>query len=172
MGTTQNILNAFLGLLEVKHTESFTDQYFNEHPYRYNLFGLSTMLYDYGVENGATQITDKEKDIFEIVTPFIAQFGGSFVTVYKVDSAQVSFLWDGVNHILPVDKFIESWTGVVLLAKTSKKSIEPDYKTHRKAETRNLLKKATLISALGLTVILAYIYLLCNCRQLSAHPIR
>jgi len=59
---------------------------------------------------------------------------------------------------LPIDKFIESWTGVVLLAEASKKSIEPDYKDHRKAETLKLLKKSALISALCLIAILAYIY--------------
>ena len=158
MGTTQNILNAFLGLLEVKHTGSFTDQYFNEHPYRY-LLGLSKILSDYGVENGATQITDKERDFSEIVTPFIAQFGGSFVIIYKVDSAQVSFLWEGVNHILPVDKFIESWTGVVLLAEASKKSIEPDYKDHRKAE-RPRMKRIIIIN-----IILSLLFFSINSQE-------
>ena len=41
MGSSISTFEAVLGLLEVKHTESFTDQYFNEHPYRYNLLGLS-----------------------------------------------------------------------------------------------------------------------------------
>ena len=154
----KSIFDTFLDLLEVKHTESFSNRYFNEHPHKFNLFGLSKMLSDYGIENGASEITDKESNITNISTPFIAQFGGGFVTVYKVDSAQVSFIWEGVNHVLPVDKFIESWTGVVLLAETSEKSGEPDYKEHRKTETLNLLKKAVLISALGLTVILTYIY--------------
>ena len=109
MRSSRSTLETFLGLLEVKHTESFTDQHFNAHPYRpyrpyrFNLPGLSKMFSDYDVENGSAQITSKEQDLFEIVTPFIAQFGGGVVTVYKVDSSQVSFLCEGVNHVLPVD---------------------------------------------------------------------
>ena len=81
----RNIFVTFLNLLEVKHTQLFSDQYFNEHPHKYNLFGLSKMLLDYGVENAATRIQDKENDITEIQTPFIAQFSNDFAAVHKVD---------------------------------------------------------------------------------------
>jgi hypothetical protein len=40
----QNILDAFLELLKVKHIKTFTGTLFNEHPHKYNLFGLSKML--------------------------------------------------------------------------------------------------------------------------------
>jgi len=59
MSKTQNILTAFLGLLGVRHTVSFSEQTFNEHPHRYNLFGLSKMLSDYGVRSGGIEIPDK-----------------------------------------------------------------------------------------------------------------
>jgi len=74
----KNIFVNYLNLLGVRHTEAFSDQYFNEHPHKYNLFGLSKMLSAFGVENAATRITDKESDITEIQTPFIAQFSGDF----------------------------------------------------------------------------------------------
>jgi hypothetical protein len=53
------------------------------------------MLSDYGIENVATKIADKEHDIFEIETPFIAHFGGNFVPVYQVDSDKVRYIWRG-----------------------------------------------------------------------------
>ena len=152
----KNIFEDYLNLLGVRHTEAFSDQYFNEHPHKYNLFGLSKMLSAFGVENAATRITDKESDITEIQSPFIAQFSGDFVAVHKVESENVSFLWKGVRHVLPVAKFVNAWTGIVLLAETSEKSIEPDYKKHRKTELANLLKKVTLFSASGLIAVLAY----------------
>ena len=71
----KNVLESYLSLLEVKYTESFTEQYFNEHPYKFS----------YGIDNGATQIPDKEQNLSEIGIPFIAQFGGDFVAVYKVE---------------------------------------------------------------------------------------
>ena len=142
-----NILANYLSLLGVRHTESFSGQYFNEHPHKHNLFELSKMLSDYNVENGAIRIEDKQNDIQEIQTPFIAQFGGDFVAVYKVEtqciasqSENVSFFWKGVNHVLPVAKFIEAWTGIMLLAESSEKSIEPGYKEHKKTEQISLLK--------------------------------
>ena len=58
-------------------------KFFNEHPHKYNLFGLSKMLSDYGIENAGTRIEDKENDIFNIECPFIAHVGGDFVVVYK-----------------------------------------------------------------------------------------
>ena len=51
-----NIFTTFLDLLEVKYTDSFSRQYFNEHPHKYNLFGLSSMLSDYGIENVGVKI--------------------------------------------------------------------------------------------------------------------
>ena len=154
----KNILESYLTLLGVRFTESFTEQYFNEHPYKFSLYGISKMLFDYGVDNGATQIPDKEQNLSEIGTSFIAQFGGDFVAVYKVESEKVSFIWKGVNHVLPAAKFIESWTGIVMLAETSEKSIEPDFKEQKKIEMLSHLKKVALISSLCLITFLAYIY--------------
>ena len=114
------------------------------------------ILSDYGFKNAATRISDKENDIAEIQTPFIAQFSGSFVAVYKIEPEKVSFLWKGTNHVLSVAKFIEAWTGIVLLAESSEKSIEPDYKKHRKTELIALLKKTAFISACGLILLIAY----------------
>ena len=65
MKKLQNPFTAFLDLLKVKHTSEFSNRYFNEHPRKYNLLGLSKMLSDYGAENAGTRITDKEKDIFK-----------------------------------------------------------------------------------------------------------
>ena len=153
-----NIFKTFLDLLDVRHTESYSGQLFNEHPHKYNLFGLSKMLSDYGINSAAIQIPDKENELTEIETPFIAQFGGDFVAVTKVDSDKVFFIWNGAKHELPAKKFAESWTGVVLLAETTEKSIEPDYKEHRKAELLNLSKRIILFSFCVLYIVLAYIY--------------
>ena len=46
MRSRQNTFIAFLELLRVKHTNDFSNKFFNEHPHRYNLFGLSKILSD------------------------------------------------------------------------------------------------------------------------------
>jgi len=153
----QNIFIELLELLNVKHTKEFSNQYFNEHPHKYNLFGLSKMLSEYGVESVATRISDKERDIFEIQTPFIAQFGGDFAVVKKATPDQISFLWRSNNHVLPVTKFVEAWSGVILLAESSSTSIEPEYKKHRSAELMSFLKKALLFTTCGFILLTTYL---------------
>lgn len=40
----RTLLSAYLSLLKVKHTARYADKLYNEHPYKYSLFGLSKML--------------------------------------------------------------------------------------------------------------------------------
>ena len=158
----KNVFSSYLTLLDVRHTEAFSEQTFNEHPHKYNLFGFSKMLSDYGVKSVAIEVPDKEMNITEIQTPFIAQFSSDFVAVSQVESDKVSFIWNGALHDLTVKKFAESWTGIVLLTETSENSGEPDYKEHRKGELLNLSKRIILFAACGLIAVLAYIYSIYN----------
>ncbi|MCL2649913.1 MAG: thioredoxin domain-containing protein [Candidatus Azobacteroides sp.] len=152
-----NVFVSFLELLKVKHTKEFSNRYFNEHPHKYNLFGISKMLSDYGVENAGIRIEDKEQDLFNIELPFIAHIGSSFVVVYKVQSDKVYYLWNGKKIIIPVSDFIKTWTSIVLLAEITPDSIEPDYQEHRKKELFNISQKSMLILAGTLIFGVAYI---------------
>jgi len=164
----QNTFTAFLDLLGVKHTVRFSNQYFNEHPHKYNLFGLSKMLSDYGVANAGTRIEDKENDLPTIECPFVAHAGGDFVVLTQVpqlgplsgnergESNEVHYIWRGKKITIPAEQFIKSWTGVILLAETSAESIEPDYPEHRKKELYDIAQKAILIFAAILLFGIAY----------------
>lgn len=77
-----NSLATILSLLKVRYTAGYTDRYFNEHPFKYSLYGLSTMLTHYGIQNIGIKVTNK-KDIHYLETPFIAHVGNSFVAVEK-----------------------------------------------------------------------------------------
>jgi hypothetical protein len=154
---SNNIFVSFLELLKVKHTREFSNRYFNEHPHKYNLFGISKMLSDYGIENAATRIADKEKDIHEIETPFIAHVGSDFATVYRVDGEKAHFRLNDKDIRLPIEEFIPAWSGVVLLAKPKTDAKEPDYEKHKKQELLNALQNYGLITAAGLILILACI---------------
>ena len=151
-----NTFVTVLALLGVKHTRSFSDQYFNEHPHKYNLYGLSKMLTDYGIPNDAIRIEDKENDLFHIECPFVAQLG-SFVVVHKVESDKVHYLWNGKKISISVSAFIKAWSGVILLAETSSDSIEPDYTEHRKKSLVHMAQQSILAIAGILIVGLAYI---------------
>ena len=158
MKKQQNTFVTLLDLLNVKYTQDFSNRYFNEHPHKYNLFGLSKMLSDYGVENAATKIAGREKDIYEIETPFIAHIGSDFVVVYKVEFNKVHYLWNGKKISITIQQFLQSWSGIILLAETSHNSIEPDYQEHRKKELWSIAQKSILFLAGVLIFVIAYPY--------------
>lgn len=86
-----NVFVSFLSSLEIKFTHSYSKQQFNEHPHKYNLYGLSRLLSDYHIENAAAKIENKE-DIDDIQVPFVAQTGGEFVVVKSVDEKKVVYI--------------------------------------------------------------------------------
>jgi protein-disulfide isomerase len=152
-----NVFTSALEMLNVRHTSGFSDRYFNEHPHKYNLFGISQMLSDYGVENVGTRIASKQQDLFDIELPFIAHSGGDFVVVSKIDKDKVQYIWNGKSMSVPVASFLQSWTGVVLLAESSPDSIEPNYREHRKRELLDWSQKGLLLGAVGLILLFAYV---------------
>lgn len=80
MSNSVNIFTVFLKQLNVKHTNSFANKLFNEHPDKYNLYGLSEMLTAYGIENAGFKVAQKGT-ICTATPPFIAFAGGDFVVV-------------------------------------------------------------------------------------------
>lgn len=135
-----NVFVSLLTLLNVKHTNKFSNRYFNEHPHKYNLFGISKMLSDYGVENAGLRVNDIENDIYNIQTPFIAHIGTDFVVVTKTGTTEINYIWNGKKISLPPKQFLQTWTGIVLLAESTSYSIEPGYKGNRKIEVFNTLQ--------------------------------
>ena len=153
----KNIFASYLELLTVKHTKKFSEKYFNEHPHKYNLYGLSQMLSEYGIENAGTKIEDKENDIYRIETPFIAHTQVDFVIVYKIENGKVFYIWQGIKVDVLVEEFMKMWTGIVLLTEKSEKSIEPNYKEHKTKDLLHFSQYILLIvSALSL-FLLTYI---------------
>lgn len=142
----KSIITLFLERLNVKHTQYYTDKLFNEHPYRYNLFGLSDILTTYGIENWALRI-EKKEDIFMAKTPFLAHAGGHFVVVDGITEDRIRYVWNGKSISVPVEEFFKIWTGVLLLAEPDEQSAEPDYLQHRQRQKISKLKHfATAIS--------------------------
>ena len=69
----QNILCLLLELLGVKHTKGYTLQYYETHPHKNDLLGLSRMLTYYGIENEGVRLEKDKESIYEIQTPFISK---------------------------------------------------------------------------------------------------
>ena len=139
-----NIFISFLKALNVKHTQSFSNQFFNEHPHKYNLFGLSSMLSEYGVENAGLKITNKN-DIRLIETPFVAHINDDFIIIEKILENEIRFLQRNKSIKISLEEFNKIWTGNVLIAEPDKDSIEPDYKKHYKTQLLNYLQKISIL---------------------------
>ena len=136
------LLSAFLQQLGVKHTR-YADNLYNSHPYKFSLYGLSQMLSEYKVANAGMKVSDKKSGLEELAVPFIAHAGNEFVLVYKKDSKDVSYLWNGKDIRIGRERFLEIWSGNVLLAEADEESCEPDYERHRRFEWWERLKGRT-----------------------------
>lgn len=144
LSRNQTILSAFLNLLDVKYTKSYANKLYNEHPYKYSLFGLSKMLSEYKIQNIGIKISNKDTGIKDIETPFIAHAGNEFVLVYKINDKKTHYLWQDKQIKIETEYFKSIWSGVVLLAEPNEESIEPNYEQNRKIEWINQIKAILL----------------------------
>ena len=151
-----NIFITFLRLVGVKYTDSFSRQYFNEHPHKYNLFGLSSMLSDYGIENAGIKISDKN-EIRSIEPPFIAHIGNDFAIVEKIDKDDIQFIEGNKRIKIALVEFLKMWTGYALIAEPDKTSKEPDYEIHFRKELFHNLRKMAILSILVFLFAFAFI---------------
>lgn len=153
----QNVLTAFIGLLNVKYTHSYADKLYYEHPYKYSLFGLSKMLSEYQIENAGLRISNKEEGLNTLETPFIAHTGDEFVTVYHKDEHRISYIWQDKQINIAIDKFIEIWSGIVLIAEPDQQSVEPDYRQNQRKEWLNKVQISLLTLLVSGMFLFAYI---------------
>lgn len=148
-----NILINVLETLNTKYTTDYASKLFREHPHKNNLYGLSLMLTDYGIDNIGVKIKDKENDSLKLNLPFIAHLGSDFVLVNKFTSQLVSCSWNEEKLSVSLKEFNERWTGSALLIQSNQNSIEPNYKRNR----MNSFIKGILNSILFISVILLLI---------------
>ena len=151
-----NILSLFLKELKVKNTSSFSETLFEEHPYKYSLYGLSKMLSVYQIPNAGFKL--REKNISRLTPPFIAHIGSDFVIVRKIDSKSIDYIWKGEQSHSPIETFNEVWSGVVLVAEPDEQSTEPDYKRHRTKEILRIIQRSILWLLLSAGVLLLCIH--------------
>ena len=153
--------NLFLQLceeLDVPHTQSFTNRLFDEHPYKYSLYGLSRMLADYGVESRGVRCSDKTLALTELETPFVAQVSGDLAVITAVTGTKVSYRWyDEVIH-LSREQFLTLWSGVALLLFPSDTPCEPQLAAHRHAEQIQSIKEWGAVGCVAAILGIAAIY--------------
>ena len=138
---TQNIFTAFLDLLGVEYTDRFSDRY----------------LADFKIENLALRLKDKENGLSKLEAPFVAYVASDFALVKKITSQQVQFKWKEEDISAPISEFLNSWTGIVLLANPDENSKEPEFEKHLVIDRIQKLKKVLLFFGVILLCVFAYI---------------
>ncbi len=152
-----NTLSIILRLLKVKHTSTYVSKYFNEHPDKYNMFGLSKMLSHFGIFNKGMKTANKEKDISALEAPFIAQIEGELIVVDAIDDNNIAYYWNGEKIYIPLKEFINIWTGVVLVFEADENSIEPNYKEGKKRELAIDIFNSLLSTGIFVLVVIGFI---------------
>lgn len=145
MKKRSNLLIELLERLNVKHTKSFSLKYYNQHPLKNNLYGISQMLSDYGIEYETLRFKDKKSVLYELPTPFIANVNNHFVLVDEINISNVEYLDNNKKTIVSIDKFLTQWSGIGLFAEPSKTSIEPNYSHNRKEEIIKTIERSALV---------------------------
>lgn len=149
----KTLLSTFLKELHaVPFTRKYADKLFAEHPHRHNLYGLSDMLSIYKIQNAGVQV--ENKDLSELVLPFVAHVSNDFVVVKRLSVNAVDYIWRDKQISVPVNEFKRLWTGIALIAEPGTFSEEPEYKKHRKEVFIGLLQR------IGLLAILTFLLLL------------
>lgn len=139
-----NLLMAFLKILNVKYTDSYSREYFEEHPYKDSLYGLSEMLTHYNVKNKGIRI--KDASIRNLPkTPFVTNIGKSFLIVTDITDTKIRCLWNNKKTDFQIDSFFKEWQGTALVAQVDSTSIEPDYKRNKRLDMFMKLSKLALV---------------------------
>lgn len=143
-----NLFIQILEILSIKHTEDFTIRFYESHPHKNNLLGLSEMLRYYKIENVAAEIQKTQESLSSLDVPFVAYVDHEFVLVRHVSAEAISYSWRGKSITLSIPVFLERWSGILLLFESTDESIEPDYKDHRKEYLRQRILIACFVSLL------------------------
>src|SRR5574344_1736229 len=120
----------FLNCLHVRHTKIFYYQIYNEHPYKYTMFGWADLLNRYKINNKGFRLEDKD-EFLKLECPCLAHLGDRFVIVKHITEEQIEYLWNGQTIHSKFDLFKQMWTGNVLCAYPDEFSEEVEYTKHR-----------------------------------------
>lgn len=130
-----SLFSDFLSVLNVKHTEEYSDARFATMPFP-TLFGLSELLKEYGIGSIGLNVAKetREKALNEFPKPFLADTEDGFLIIEKINDSNLTYLSQHKEFTAPVSEVAEAWNGIALLAEKDEESIEPDYEKHWIAE--------------------------------------
>ena len=125
-----------LSMLKVRIRKASVSRYLQPHPDYPSLKSVCDLFKDIHVDYYPLRIDEKE--LFSIQTPFIAhcnEEAGKITLIYKISNKRVVYAdLDRGKKEISTDKFLDKWSGVVILLELTEKSGEQDYYEKRKDE--------------------------------------
>lgn len=135
-----NLLIKILDILSVKYTVEYAEEYYEKHPNKFNLYGISQMLNHYQVENVGVNMECTIESLAQIHVPFLAYVENHFAIVTHYSEKNISYIFEDNNVTVPVEQFLKVWTGDALLFAKTEDSIEPNYDIHFRHFVINSIK--------------------------------
>lgn len=150
----KNILEQFLDEIEVNYTRWFADKLYNEHPHKYNMYGLKRMLDVYGVKTLGVHCN--HADLLSLTYPCILHTHGNFVIGLDCNES-ITYLQQGRKLTLSIEKFKQIWSGNALVVEETTEATEPNYREHQQEEIIAKIKSFSIPIILALAVIIGLI---------------
>ena len=108
-----NLISQFLDCAGIKHSRTFADSLFYEHPNRNNMLGVKQMLEVYGIKT--IGIKYKDKRLAEFVFPCIFLLSGTFVVGKDLHQDHIFYFYENKEIKKNIEDFYRIWTGYALL---------------------------------------------------------
>ncbi len=151
----KTILEYFLDALEIDYTRHFAKALYQEHPHKYNMYGLKKMLDVYGVKT--LGVCSNTKDLSGLNSPCILHIYGDFVIGLEYDADTVTYLQHGKKTTIGHDGFKRIWTGNALVVEETTEAVEPDYRKHQWNELISMAKTYSIPIMLILATVVGMI---------------
>lgn len=148
-----HFIKTFLYKQGIVFTESSLRKVYEIHPHKNNFWGISCTLQAYGIKTIGVKINNK-KEILQTVTPCIARFGNSFITITKINNNSIHYVWNNKEVSLDVEEFVKTFDGNILIPKKNENNIEENLLNNFIQDIYSFLD----ITFLFITIIIAFIY--------------
>lgn len=104
-----NLFIQLLKALKIQYTSTYTNEVYQSHPYKNNLFGLQQLLRLYHIESVTLKLNVKE-EISKLHPPFIAQVANDLVIVNHQKENEFHYDWYGENIFMKKSDFFNIWS--------------------------------------------------------------
>lgn len=137
----------------MKYTKKYAKELCESNPNKNNLYGLSSLLDKYQVDNEGLLLDRSKLSLSKIDPPFVVEMKEGFGIVLEKDAEKINLLISKKKKTISCDEFVKNWSGVVLISEINEKSGKPNYSENRKASLLSIFEKCLFGTSLILFLL-------------------